>query len=105
MAEKPKSHKELVENLNLLVAEAHAQAPEAERRQIEKGYEEVIHQLGHILTVFTPAFAGSATGTCEVTYPGNPPTTMTYNNVTKAYCDKLGGIYFPKQEETKPHPK
>jgi hypothetical protein len=105
MAKIVTSHKDLIEELNQLVAEAHAQAPEAERRQIEKGYEEVIHKLGHLLTVWTPRPAGSGTkeGTCTVTIRGNPPTTFSYPS-TETDCLSRGGSWKPKITGHDPHP-
>jgi hypothetical protein len=82
MAEKPKSYKELVENLNNSLAEARARAPAETRSRIDQGYKEVVHKLGHLLTV---GATSAQTVYCEEVLDDG---TVTLVPATLDYCQQ-----------------
>jgi hypothetical protein len=99
------AYKDVIDKLNQLVAEAHAQAPAEPRSQIETGYEEVIAHMFRLLAMFPgstwkPGPSGTSTGTGTCTIPG----MGTYQNVTKAQCDRFPGSTW-KPKVTDPHPQ
>jgi hypothetical protein len=106
-------HKDLVERLNQLVAEAHGQAPADTKGQIEKGYEEVIDKLAHLLTIRTPPAGTPAVETAPASLrAGDPPPlgTCTVSNPPRSFpayqadCQALGGVWTPRPRGHGQHP-
>jgi hypothetical protein len=84
VAKQAQSYKELVATLNQSLAEAHARAPAEKRAQIEKGYGEVVHKMGHLLTV---ASDPTTSVWCSVVLPDG---TLSSFPATLDYCQQHG---------------
>jgi hypothetical protein len=97
------ARKDLVERLSRMVVERHAQAPAEVQGHIEKGYEEVIDKLAHLLTLWKPAGAGVGDppplGTCHC---NNPPHSFP---AYQADCQALGCTWTRKPNGHHPHPE